>query len=139
MRLAPAGFVVAATLTAAACGDSGGTATPSTATALAEQRFPDVVGVEAEQADDGTWTFRVTISSPYDTPDRYADGWRIVGPDGTVYGEHRLAHDHAGEQPFTRTQRGVTIPGDIVEVTVEGRDREFGYGGSSLGVTLADT
>lgn len=99
------------------------------------QRYPDVVDVTVE-ADGDAYTFRVTISSPYDSPERYADGWRVMGPDGTVYGEHTLAHDHASEQPFTRTQTGVTIPADVDEVVVEGRDSEHGYGGTTRSVTL---
>lgn len=95
------------------------------------QRYPDVVDVQVERSGD-TFTFTVTISSPYDSPQRYADGWRVKGPDGTVYGEHTLAHDHAGEQPFTRTQTGVRIPAGVREVTVEGRDQRFGYGGVPL-------
>lgn len=83
-----------------------------------------------------TFSFSVTVSSPYDTPERYADGWRVMGPGGTVYGEHTLAHDHANEQPFTRTQRGVEIPEDVNEVTVEGRDSEHGYGGNTVTVQL---
>jgi hypothetical protein len=101
-----------------------------------EQRFPDVIDVVVEEESAGVFAFVVTISSPYDTPDRYADGWRIIGPDGTVYGEHALAHDHASEQPFTRTQRGVEIPPDVSEVEVEGRDLEHGYGGGTLTVTI---
>lgn len=100
------------------------------------QRFPDVLAVEATAGGDGTWSFAVTISSPYDTPERYADGWRVIGPDGEVYGEHTLTHDHAAEQPFTRTQRGVEIPSDVSEVTIEGRDQQYGYGGGAATITL---
>lgn len=100
--------------------------------------FPDVLAVEASRGDDGRWSFAVTISSPYDTPDQYADGWRVVGPDGTVYGEHTLAHDHASEQPFTRRQSGVEIPVDVSEVTIEGRDLLNGFGGATRTVTLDD-
>jgi hypothetical protein len=95
-----------------------------------------VIGVDVAEESAGVFAFTVTISSPYDTPLRYADGWRIIGPDGTVFGEHTLAHDHAGEQPFTRTQSGVEIPVDVDEVTVEGRDLEHGYGGTPMTVTL---
>ena len=105
-------------------------------TEAAEQQHPDVIGVVAEQQSAGVFAFTVTISSPYDTPDRYADGWRIVGPDGTVYGEHTLTHDHASEQPFTRVQRGVVIPPRVDEVTVEGRDLEYGYGGATVTVSI---
>ncbi len=50
------------------------------------QRFPDVIAVEVDRAPDGTARFDVTISSPYDSPDRYADAWRVLGPDGVDYG-----------------------------------------------------
>jgi hypothetical protein len=101
------------------------------------EQFPDVLAVTAAFDDGaGTWTFDVTISSPYDTPERYADGWRVIGPDGTVYGTHTLAHDHAGEQPFTRRQTGVAIPTGVDTVTVEGRDQVNGYGGTTATVTL---
>jgi hypothetical protein len=104
--------------------------------AAAEQRFPDVVDVAVEPSGNGTYDFAVTISSPYDTPERYADGWRIIGEDGTVHGTHALAHDHAGEQPFTRTQSGVRIPPGVDRVIVEGHDLANGYGGRTATVTL---
>ena len=97
--------------------------------------FPDVVEAVARRAADGSWTFDVTVSSPYDTPQRFADAWRVLAPDGTQLGIRELLHDHAGEQPFTRSLSGVEIPGDITEVTVEGRDQLNGWGGAT--VTLA--
>lgn len=110
---------------------------PPSTSVDAEQRFPDVIDVVVEEEEAaGVFSFAVTISSPYDTPDRYADGWRILGPDATVYGEHTLAHDHANEQPFTRTQRRVAIPPGVDEVTVEGRDLEHGYGGATVTVSI---
>jgi hypothetical protein len=101
-------------------------------------RFPDVLAAEPtfDEATD-TWSFSVTMSSPYDTPERYADGWRVVGPDGTVFGIHTLAHDHASEQPFTRTQTGVEIPEDVTRVTIEGRDQANGFGGDTVTVALS--
>ena len=77
------------------------------------------------------------MSSPYDTPERYADGWRVKGPDGTVYGVNTLDHDHAGEQPFTRVQSGITVPAGVEEVVVEGRDRTNGFGGTTKTVHLS--
>ena len=111
--------------------------TPPTAAAEAsdEQRFPDVIDAAAER-DGSTWTISATLSSPYDTPERYADAWRVTGPDGTIYGERVLTHDHAAEQPFTRSQPGIEIPDDVVEVVIEGRDLEFGYGGTTFTLVL---
>ena len=80
--------------------------------------------------------FDVTISSPYDSPSRYADAWRIVGPDGAVLGERLLTHDHAAEQPFTRSLAGVEIPYGVAEVTVQARDLVNGWGGGTVTVTV---
>ena len=121
-----------------ACGSDASSDDPAPATLAPgadEQRFPDVVDASAEQVAD-TWTISATLSSPYDTPERYADAWRVVGPDGTVYGERILTHDHAGEQPFTRSESGIEIPDDVTEVVIEGRDLEDGYGGTTFTLML---
>lgn len=78
----------------------------------------------------------ITISSPYDSDSRYADGWRILGPDDEVLIETELAHDHADEQPFTRTSGGFVIPAEVTEVTFQGRDIESGWGGGTLTVPV---
>ncbi len=98
--------------------------------------FPDVLAVELRPTGARTYDVAVTISSPYDTPERYADGWRVLTADGTVLGTHTLLHDHANEQPFTRTQRGLLIPEGISEVTVEGRDQANGFGGATITVEV---
>jgi hypothetical protein len=122
--------------TDAASGTVGTEPVPDAGSNTDDDRFPDVVAAEAAYDDGGTWSFAVTISSPYDSPARYADGWRVIGPDGEVYGTHTLTHDHANEQPFTRTQRGVEIPDDVDEVTIEGRDQVNGFGGATVVVQL---
>ncbi|MDA2806247.1 hypothetical protein [Nocardiopsis suaedae] len=154
-RFPTTALLAGALLTAAACtgqessppsGTGGGASPPADVSdpagtggsedgAAQDQEFPDVVDVAVTQGNAG-YDFAVTISSPYDTPERYADGWRVLGPDGTVLGEHVLAHDHADEQPFTRTQRGVEIPDDTEEVTVEARDSTNGYGGETMTVPV---
>ena len=99
------------------------------------QKFPDVIDATAV-LNGTTWTVSATLSSPYDTPDRYADAWRVIGPDGTVFGERILTHDHASEQPFTRSESGIEIPDDVGTVLIEGRDQKFGYGGDTFDLTL---
>jgi len=99
-------------------------------------RYPDVIAVELQPSGDGVYDVAVTISSPYDTPERYADGWRVLDPVGNVLGTHTLLHDHAGEQPFTRTQRGLAIPEGVAQVTVEGRDQANGFGGATVTVDV---
>ncbi|MBK5102709.1 MAG: hypothetical protein JJE42_00530, partial [Burkholderiales bacterium] len=72
----------------------------------------------------------------YDSPNRYADGFRIAGKDGQVYGERKLLHDHAGEQPFTRDLYGVTIPRGVRTVVIQARDQKYGYGGEIVEAAL---
>jgi hypothetical protein len=98
--------------------------------------FPDVIDATATETQPGTWTFSATLSSPYDTPERYADAWRVVATDGTVLGVRELLHDHAGEQPFTRSLPGVEVPADVDTVTIEGRDQVSGWGGATVTVSL---
>lgn len=140
-------FLVAAGLLFASCGSPAEepsapapTTVPATngvdPTTSSEQRFPDVVAAVVTEDDSGSWTFSVTISSPYDTPDRYADSWRVRNADGTVYGERLLTHHHANEQPFTRSQSGIRIPDTVSEVIIEGRDQLYGWGGTTLTLTL---
>lgn len=102
----------------------------------AGDRFPDVIGVQLVPAGDRVYDLVVSISSPYDSPQRYADGWRVLDEAGNVLGTHTLMHDHAAEQPFTRTQRGLEIPAGVNRVTVEGRDLLNGYGGGTLAIDI---
>jgi hypothetical protein len=125
------------TLTVTACmGQSPEDAGATSADSPGEQLYPDVIEVEVARSGEGGYRFDVTISSPYDTPERYADAWRVKGPDGTVYGVRELLHDHSSEQPFTRSLDGVEIPADVTKVTVEARDLENGWGGETLEVTI---
>jgi len=104
--------------------------------ARAEQRFPDVLAVKVRSAASGVFDFDVTISSPYDTPKRYADGFRVTTKDGVVLGERKLWHDHQNEQPFTRDAYAVRIPLGVKTVLVQARDQKYGYGGKIVEVAL---
>ena len=100
------------------------------------QRFPDVVDVKVRAASRNTFHFDVTVSSPYDTPARYADGFRVSTLSGQVLGERKLLHDHQTEQPFTRDLYDLKIPASISVVSVQARDQKNGYGGKSVQVPL---
>lgn len=102
----------------------------------AVELHPDVLDATATQTADGTWEFSATLSSPYDSPERYADAWRVVGPDGSELGIRVLTHDHASEQPFTRSLSGVVIGDDVDQVTIEGRDQVSGWGGQTVVIRL---
>lgn len=101
-----------------------------------DQRYPDVQAVTVRASGPNRFDFDVTISSLYDTPQRYADAFRAVSKDGRVFGERVLLHDHADEQPFTRDLYGVTISAGVHMVVVQARDLKYGYGGRTVEVTL---
>lgn len=108
---------------------------PSEGAGASDQEFPDVLEAVVEPAS-GAFDVDATISSPYDTPERYADALRVRSEDGTVYGVRELTHDHASEQPFTRTLTGLDLPDDVDEVVVEGRDQANGWGGATVTVEV---
>ncbi len=97
---------------------------------------PDVTEASLTQDSDGTFTASVTISSPYDSPQRYADAWRVLTAEREELTVRVLTHDHAGEQPFTRSKSGITIPDDVNQVIVQGRDLINGWGGAEITVDL---
>jgi len=100
------------------------------------QQYPDVLSAKIHARSADVFDFDVTVSSPYDSPSRYADAFRVMRHDGTVFGERILWHDHAGEQPFTRDLYGVKIPTGIRQVVIQARDQKYGYGGKKIVVDL---
>jgi len=90
-----------------------------------------------------TWTFHVTVRHPDTGWEDYADGWDVVLPDGTVLKANSddpftrlLLHPHENEQPFTRSQSGLTIPEEVTQVTVRAHDLVDGFGGAEVTVDL---
>jgi hypothetical protein len=102
------------------------------------QKYPDVIDVKVKSAGENRFDFDVTLSSPYDSPQRYADAFRVKSLEGKVYGERILLHDHVNEQPFTRDLYGVNIPAGVRLVVVEGRDQKYGYGGKTMQLTVPE-
>jgi hypothetical protein len=96
----------------------------------------DVVAAKVKPASGGTFDFDVTVSSLYDTPQRYADAFRVTTVDGKLLGERILLHDHQDEQPFTRDLHSVKIPTGIKKVLIQARDQKHGYGGKQIEVSL---
>lgn len=101
-----------------------------------QQKFPDVLAAKVTVVAADTFNFDITLSSPYDTPQRYADAFRVKTRDGRILGERVLWHDHQNEQPFTRDLHGVSIAPGIAVVVVEGRDKQYGWGGKTLETAL---
>lgn len=98
--------------------------------------FPTVVGATASLSDGTTWEFSVTLLSEYDSPERYADAWRVLDSNDVELGIRVLGHDHANEQPFTRST-SVEVPSSVTTVYVEGRDQVNGWSGERFEVVLA--
>jgi hypothetical protein len=105
-------------------------------TKASNQKHPDVVDVKVKARGSNRFDFDVTLSSPYDTPQRYADAFKVLDAQGKRVGERVLLHDHQTEQPFTRDLHGVMIPAGVRVVTVQGRDQKYGYGGKTMQVML---
>jgi len=120
---------------ASASATVGGTVTGQ-ATPPDDVRYPDIESATVTSNADGTYDFAVTVSSSYDRPERYADGWRLLARDGAELAMHQLTHDHQAEQPFTRTQANVSIPTGIARVRIQGHDQRSGYGGKTIEVAL---
>jgi hypothetical protein len=109
----------------------------------------DVLYVRAIQTavDSGqgsVWIFHVTVEHPDTGWEDYADGWDVLTPDGTVLKPdpdspftRLLLHPHENEQPFTRSQSGITIPPGVTQVRVRAHDLVDGYGGREIVVDLS--
>ncbi len=138
-RLGVAAALALPLLALGGCGtgevSSGSSAGVEESGSTADAEFPDVVAAELTRTGD-TYSLEVTMSSEYDTPERYADGWRVLDPAGDEIATMELTHDHASEQPFTRSQSDLEIPDGVEAITIEGHDLENGYGGATVEVAV---
>lgn len=90
----------------------------------------------AARSDGNAWTFSVTLRHAETGWDDYADGWRVVAPDGTILGTRVLAHPHVDEQPFTRSLGGVVIPTGLSAVGIEASTKAEGWSGETIRFVL---
>ena len=97
---------------------------------------PQIRFVRATQGGDGLWKFDVTLEYPDSGWEDYADGWHVAIADGTVLATRILLHPHENEQPFTRSQSGVSVPRGVESVLVRSHDLVSGYGPEPLEVPL---
>ena len=98
-------------------------------------QYPEVLAVDAAVQAGNSWRFNVTLSSTYDSPERYADAWRVLDSEDKELGIRILGHDHANEQPFTRSGK-IELPEGTSVVFVEGRDQANGWSGQRFKVEL---
>lgn len=96
----------------------------------------DVESARVERVPDGSFTVIVTVHHADEGWNHYADAWQVLAPDGTVLGTRELVHPHVGEQPFTRSLRGVRIPDGVHQVRIRARDKVHGYGGREVTVDV---
>ena len=92
--------------------------------------------VATEQS--GSWRFDVTLSHGDTGWDDYADGWRVLAPDGTELGYRELLHPHVNEQPFTRSLSRVEIPAGLDRVIIESRTNTDGWSGETFEIELVN-
>lgn len=81
-----------------------------------------------------SWHVSVTIRHDDAGWKHYANGWRVVGMDGKVYGTRVLYHPH-DRDPFTRSHR-VKIPAGVTKVYIEARDKVHGWSADRVVVDL---
>lgn len=96
----------------------------------------DVINVKVTAEPSGTFNFDVTVTHADAGWEHYADKWEVTGPDGNVFATRILAHPHDDEQPFTRSQGGISIPERLATVTIRAHDLVHGYGGKEMQVKL---
>ena len=95
----------------------------------------EVVGAKATWSG-GSWRFDVTLKHGDTGWEHYADAWRVLGPDGTVYGTRTLYHPHVDEQPFTRSLSGVAIPEGVDTVQIQAKDSRHGWSENTMALSL---
>jgi hypothetical protein len=100
------------------------------AKAAAPRTGADVIAVVASGAA-GAYQLAVTIRSPDQGCQQYADWWEVVSEDGRLLYRRVLLHSHRDEQPFTRSGGPVPIAPDTV-VWVRAHMHPAGYGGQAL-------
>lgn len=104
-----------------------------------EARAGDAQTVDAKATKTSAgWRFDVTVRHADTGWEHYADAWRVVGPDGTVFGTRTLYHPHVDEQTFTRSLSGVEIPASVKQVTIESHDSVHGWGAQTKTITLGN-
>ena len=104
-----------------------------------------VVAFAAEElADDGTWAFAATMSSPYEIGwEKYCDSFEVrtlpasKGGNYTVLAKRVFGHPHPTEQPFTRRVFNVVLPDGVDTVVAVAHDLIDGFCGNELTLTLA--
>ncbi|MDZ7802813.1 hypothetical protein [Thiohalophilus sp.] len=97
----------------------------------------EILQVELREQGSQSWRADVTLRHADTGWEHYADGWRVVTPDGEVLGHRTLHHPHVNEQPFTRSLSGIAISLAMTQVVVEAHDKVHGWSSDRVTVDLA--
>lgn len=95
--------------------------------------YAHVLGAKFSKTADDTYTVSATVRHDDKGWDDYANAFEVKG-ENIENGLRELLHPHDEEQPFTRSQSGVTASG---EVWLEAKTNVAGSGGSKLYVDLS--
>lgn len=90
----------------------------------------DVVKVQAK-GKNGSYSFSVTISSPDQGCQQYADWWEVISDNGDLIYRRILLHSHVKEQPFSRSGGPIKINSEQ-NIWIRVHMNNSGYGGKAL-------
>jgi hypothetical protein len=93
---------------------------------------PDARVTKVQASGSGSeYTFEVTIASNDTGCTHYADWWEVVDEHGALLYRRVLLHDHADEQPFTRSGGPIALTGGQT-VTVRAHMNTSGYSRAAM-------
>lgn len=103
---------------------------------LTDGNVPKVQAVEVRDQT-GAYRFSVTLSTPDQGCEQYANWWEVVNTSGVLIYRRILTHSHVDEQPFTRS--GGPVPISAAEkVWVRVHMNNTGYSKSAMFGSFAD-
>jgi len=88
------------------------------------------------QANQGAYTFYVTVASDETGCDQYADWWEVLGAKGDLIYRRILFHSHPTDQPFTRSGSPVHINANDI-VYIRAHMNKAGYTGDVFKGSIA--
>ncbi len=118
-----------------AASDAGAAGTGAAGTGAAEDARVTAVEVSGDEA--SGYTFAVTVESPDEGCEQYANWWEVVSEEGDLLYRRILVHSHVDEQPFTRSGGPVMIGADEV-VLVRSHMQPTGYSTQAMKGSVAN-